>query len=81
MQIDGTTALVAADVTSEADVSAALEQLDPAAPLRILVNCAGIAPERRMLSSSGTHELDLFRRTIEVNLIGTFNVLRLAAAV
>ena len=42
---------------------------------------AGIAPARRILSSKGVHELDLFRRTIEINLIGTFNVLRLAADV
>lgn len=71
---------VAADVTSEAEVSAALGTLD-GAPLRIVVNCAGIAPARRILSSKGLHELDLFRTTIEVNLVGTFNVLRLAAAV
>lgn len=72
--------LIAADVTSEQEVGRALETLD-AAPLRIVVNCAGIAPARRVLSSKGVHELELFRRTIEVNLVGTFNVLRLAAAV
>lgn len=72
--------LLAADVTSEADVRAALATLDDGQPpLRLVVNCAGIAPARRVLSSKGAHELDLFRRTIEVNLIGTFNVLRLAA--
>lgn len=75
---DGLT-LVAGDVTSEQDVAAALAAVDPAAPLRIVVNCAGIAPAVRTLSSKGAHPLDLFRRTIEVNLIGTFNVLRLAA--
>ncbi len=69
---------VAADVTSESEVTAALEGIGP---LRIVINCAGIAPARRILSSKGSHELDLFRRTIEVNLVGTFNVLRLAAAV
>ena len=74
---DGVT-LVAADVTSADDVAAALAAID-GPPLRIVVNCAGIAPARRVLSSKGVHELDLFRRTIEVNLIGTFNVLRLAA--
>jgi NAD(P)-dependent dehydrogenase (short-subunit alcohol dehydrogenase family) len=73
--------LVAADVTSEADVQAALDTLSGEPPLRIVVNCAGIAPAKRILSSKGVHELDVFRRTIEVNLIGTFNVLRLAAAV
>jgi NAD(P)-dependent dehydrogenase (short-subunit alcohol dehydrogenase family) len=69
---------VPGDVTSESDVTVALEGIGP---LRIVVNCAGIAPARRILSSKGSHELDLFRRTIEVNLVGTFNVLRLAAAV
>jgi NAD(P)-dependent dehydrogenase (short-subunit alcohol dehydrogenase family) len=74
--------LVGADVTSEDDILAALATLDPeAAPLRLVVNCAGIAPARRILSSRGVHELDLFRKTIEVNLIGTFNVLRLASQV
>lgn len=71
---------VGADVTSEDDVVAALGRLDGAPPLRLVVNCAGIAPARRVLSSTGVHPLDVFRRTIEVNLIGTFNVLRLAAA-
>lgn len=71
---------VAADVTSEDDVLAALAHLDGAPPLRLVVNCAGIAPAKRVLSSGGPHPLDLFRKTIEVNLIGTFNVLRLAAA-
>ena len=72
--------LVAADVTSEADVTAALAGLD-GPPLRIVINCAGIAPARRVLSAKGVHELDVFRKTIEVNLVGTFNVLRLAAEV
>jgi NAD(P)-dependent dehydrogenase (short-subunit alcohol dehydrogenase family) len=52
-----------------------------APPLRIAVNCAGIAPARRVLSTKGVHELELFEKTIAVNLVGTFNVLRLAAAV
>lgn len=74
--------LIGADVTSEGDVLAALSTLETeAAPLRLVVNCAGIAPARRILSSRGVHELDLFRKTIEVNLIGTFNVLRLASEV
>jgi len=73
---------VAADVASASDVEAALATLtDDDPPLRIVVNCAGIATAKRLLSKSGVHELDAFRRTIEVNLVGTFNVLRLAAAV
>lgn len=70
--------LVAADVTDPEQVAAALASIT-GNPLRIVVNCAGIAPARRILSSKGVHELDLFRRTIEVNLVGTFNVLRMAA--
>jgi NAD(P)-dependent dehydrogenase (short-subunit alcohol dehydrogenase family) len=73
--------LVGADVTDEAQVAAAFALVDPGAPLRVAVNCAGIAPARRILSSKGVHELDLFRRTIEINLVGTFNVLRLAAEI
>src|SRR5690606_14114029 len=73
--------LVPADVTSEEDVSAALATLDAQRPLRVVINCAGIAPARRTLSSRGLHELDLFRRALEVNTLGTFNVLRLAAEV
>ncbi|WP_403023287.1 SDR family oxidoreductase [Salinibacterium sp. GXW1014] len=73
--------LVPADVTSEEDVSAALATLDAQRPLRVVINCAGIAPARRTLSSRGLHELDLFRRALEVNTLGTFNVLRLAAQV
>jgi NAD(P)-dependent dehydrogenase (short-subunit alcohol dehydrogenase family) len=73
---------VAADVTNEDDVAAALAGITAnQPPLRLVVNCAGIAPAKRILSSKGPHALDLFRRAIEVNLIGTFNVLRLAAAV
>jgi NAD(P)-dependent dehydrogenase (short-subunit alcohol dehydrogenase family) len=72
--------LIAADVTRETDVASALSSLPEDRPLRLCVNCAGIAPPRRILSSSGIHDLELFRRVIEVNLVGTFNVLRLAAA-
>ncbi|MEO7720362.1 MAG: SDR family NAD(P)-dependent oxidoreductase [Pseudolysinimonas sp.] len=72
--------LVGGDVTSEEDVLAALGTLgttDP--PLRLVVNCAGIAPARRILSSQGAHDLATFQKTIAVNLVGTFNVMRLAA--
>ncbi|MEZ3160341.1 SDR family NAD(P)-dependent oxidoreductase [Microbacterium sp. BWT-B31] len=72
----------AADVTSPDEVQAALDSIAPdAPPLRIVVSCAGIAPARKVLGSKGVHDLETFRKTIEVNLIGTFNVLRLAAAV
>jgi NAD(P)-dependent dehydrogenase (short-subunit alcohol dehydrogenase family) len=51
----------------------------PDAPLRLAVNCAGIATARRVLSRIGAHDLDVFTRVVTVNLIGTFNVVRLAA--
>lgn len=71
---------VRADVTVEADVAAAVElAVQSGNPLRMAVNCAGLAPAQRLLSSQGVHDLATFRRTIDVNLVGTFNVLRLAA--
>lgn len=74
--------LLPADVTDSDSVEAVLGGIESSAPpLRIVVNCAGIAPARKTLGSKGPHELDLFRRVIEVNLVGTFNVLRLTAAV
>ena len=71
---------VPADVTNEKQVSDALKSID-GAPLRLVVNCAGIAPARRVLSRQGAHDLETFQRTIDINLVGTFNVLRLAAEV
>lgn len=59
----------AADVTSEDEVAAALTQLDRMLPLRLAVNCAGIAPAKRVLSSKGVHDLDSFQRTININLV------------
>ncbi|MDA3147706.1 SDR family NAD(P)-dependent oxidoreductase [Leucobacter sp. UCMA 4100] len=76
-QVEGVT-LVAADVTSEEEVSAAIEGYE-GAPLRVVVNCAGIAPAELTVSPRGAHSLDLFRKTIDINLVGTFNVLRLGA--
>jgi NAD(P)-dependent dehydrogenase (short-subunit alcohol dehydrogenase family) len=66
------------DVTDEAAVGDALALMSEV-PLRVVVNCAGIAPPRRILSKNGVHDLARFRTVVEVNLIGTFNVLRLAA--
>ena len=70
---------VAGDVTSEADVLTALEAASGLGPLRLVVNCAGIAPAARVVGRSGAHDLSLFERALRVNLLGTFNVLRLAA--
>ncbi|KAA9089690.1 SDR family oxidoreductase [Microbacterium radiodurans] len=74
-------ALVAGDVTDEEDVARAVAAATAHddAPLRLAVTCAGIAPARRILSSRGAHDLETFRRTVEINLVGTFNVLRLSA--
>ncbi|WP_395727634.1 SDR family NAD(P)-dependent oxidoreductase [Nakamurella sp.] len=68
------------DVTDPDAVQAAVDAAVGAAPLRIAVNCAGLGTAGRILSRSGVHDLALFDRVIRVNLVGTFNVLRLAAA-
>ncbi|MEU4560770.1 3-hydroxyacyl-CoA dehydrogenase [Actinoplanes sp. NPDC023936] len=67
-----------ADVTSEESVSAALDVAAGLGQLRVVVNCAGIGTASRVVGKNGPFPLDLFRRTVEVNLIGTFNVIRLA---
>lgn len=77
--LKGTT-FVTADVTSEADVAAAVITAMELGTLRILVNCAGIAPANRVVGRDGPVALELFERAIRINLIGTFNVLRLVAA-
>ncbi|WNV91471.1 SDR family NAD(P)-dependent oxidoreductase [Umezawaea sp. Da 62-37] len=77
--VEGVTYL-AADVTSPEQVQAAVDTAaGSGAPLRIVVNCAGIGPSTRTVGKSGPHDLDLYRKVIEINLVGTFNVLRLAA--
>ena len=53
---------------------------DAQGPARVLVNCAGIGPAERIVSRNGPMPLENFRRVIEINLIGTFNLTRLAAA-
>jgi len=74
-------AFAQADVTDEAAVARAVERAQALGPLRIVVNCAGIGWAQRVVARDGTpHPLDAFRRVLEVNLVGTFNVLRLGAA-
>ena len=68
-----------ADVTSEAEVRAAVATAAGLGPLRIVVNCAGIATPGKVLGRDGVLPLDAFNRVVQVNLVGTFNVLRLAA--
>jgi NAD(P)-dependent dehydrogenase (short-subunit alcohol dehydrogenase family) len=69
------------DVTDATQATAAVEQAAAAGPLRIAVNCAGIGGAARVLGKDGTPlDLEAFKRVIMVNLVGTFNMLRLAAA-
>jgi len=72
----------AADVTSEEEVSAALDRtLEAFGGVHAVVNCAGIGSASRTVDRDGTpFDLRVFRHTVEVNLVGTFNVIRLAAA-
>jgi NAD(P)-dependent dehydrogenase (short-subunit alcohol dehydrogenase family) len=71
---------VPADVSSEGDVQAAVDAAVALAPLRIVVNCAGVATPGKVIGRDGTLPLASFTRVLEINLIGTFNVVRLAAA-
>jgi NAD(P)-dependent dehydrogenase (short-subunit alcohol dehydrogenase family) len=72
---------VGADVTDEREVGEAVARAAATGPLRIVVHCAGIAATVPLLGEDGTpHDLARFRAIVEVNLLGTFNVLRLAAA-
>lgn len=71
---------VAGDVAEEAPMLEAVAAAADLAPLRLAVACAGIAPAGRVAGRTGPHDLALFERVIRVNLIGTFNLLRLAAA-
>jgi NAD(P)-dependent dehydrogenase (short-subunit alcohol dehydrogenase family) len=67
------------DITRAKDVADAVEHAAESGPLRVVVNCAGMAPSARILRRGAIHDLDLFARTVNVNLVGTFNVMTLAA--
>ncbi|MDO5097237.1 MAG: SDR family NAD(P)-dependent oxidoreductase [Corynebacterium sp.] len=69
------------DVTDFEQVKQGVEQAAALAPLRVAVNCAGICPSMRIVGRKGSHDPQLFATTINVNLIGTFNVLNAAAGV
>jgi NAD(P)-dependent dehydrogenase (short-subunit alcohol dehydrogenase family) len=78
--VDGIT-YIPADVTDPAAVSSAVDTAAASGvPLRVAVNCAGVGWAGRIVGKQGPHDFDIFRKVIEVNLLGTFNVLRLAAA-
>jgi NAD(P)-dependent dehydrogenase (short-subunit alcohol dehydrogenase family) len=76
--VDGVT-YVATDVTDPAQVQAAVDQAAGAGPLRTVVNCAGIGPSARILGKKGVHDLGLYAKIVQINLVGSFNVLALAA--
>jgi len=79
-ELGGSARFVQTDITREEDgrraVAAALEAFGG---LHGLVNCAGIAPAEKVLGRNGAHGLESFRRVVEINLVGSFNMLRLAA--
>jgi NAD(P)-dependent dehydrogenase (short-subunit alcohol dehydrogenase family) len=77
----GASALFApVDVTSEADAKAAIAlALSGFGHLHALVNCAGVAPGEKVLGRDAPHRLESFARAININLVGTFNMIRLAA--
>lgn len=78
----GTNALpLLADVRDESQVQAAIsEAMRAFGGLHVAVNCAGVAPSAKIISRGESHDLALWRQTIDINLTGTFNVMRLAAA-
>jgi NAD(P)-dependent dehydrogenase (short-subunit alcohol dehydrogenase family) len=87
VQVEAGTALAAelkgrfvkCDVTSEADGMAVVAAAQEMGTLRGLVNCAGVAPAVKTVGKDGPHPLDVFQRTVNINLVGTFNMARLAA--
>jgi NAD(P)-dependent dehydrogenase (short-subunit alcohol dehydrogenase family) len=79
-ELSGDALFVPTDVTDEASVQAAVDAATARGPLRVAVNCAGVGTPGRVLGRSGPLPLEAFARVVTVNLVGTFNVLRLAAA-
>ena len=87
VQVDAGTALAAelggqfvrCDVTSEADGMAVVAAATALGTLRGLVNCAGVAPAVKTVGKDGPHPLAAFQRAVDINLVGTFNMARLAA--
>ncbi len=71
---------VKCDVTSEVDAQTAVDAAVDFGVLRGLINCAGIALAVKTVGKNGAHPLDVFKRVVDINLSGTFNMARLAAA-
>ncbi|MEO5760633.1 MAG: 3-hydroxyacyl-CoA dehydrogenase [Mesorhizobium sp.] len=81
-ELGGTVRFQRADVTSEADGLAAVDRAQNAfGHIHGLVNCAGVAPGEKVLGRDKPHGLESFARTIAINLVGTFNMVRLAAGI
>lgn len=79
-EIGGATTFLKTDVTDSEQVAAAIaDASSKGVPFRVAVNCAGVGWAARTVGKTGPHDLDLFTKVITINLIGTFNVLRLAA--
>jgi NAD(P)-dependent dehydrogenase (short-subunit alcohol dehydrogenase family) len=79
-QVDGVE-YIGVDVTDPEQVQPAVDTAAGAGvPLRTVVNCAGVGPSMRILGRTGPHDLAVFAKVVQVNLIGTFNVMTLAAA-
>lgn len=70
---------VKCDVSNEADGQASVAQATALGKLMGLINCAGIAPAEKTVGKNGAHNLALYQKVIQVNLIGSFNMIRLAA--
>ncbi|HEX4779762.1 MAG TPA: SDR family NAD(P)-dependent oxidoreductase [Usitatibacter sp.] len=79
--LGGTVRFVKTDVTDEASMQAAVDSCISAfGAIHGLVNCAGVAPGERVVGRNGPHALASFERAVKINLVGTFNAIRLAAA-
>lgn len=78
-ELGGRALFVPADVTNEAQIKTAVAAAGSLGTLRIVVNCAGIATPGKVLGRDGVLPLDVFNKVIQINLVGTFNVLRLGA--
>ena len=78
--IGGRARFVRTDVTDEGSVGAALDAaVEAFGALNGVVNCAGVGPAAKVVGKKGVHDLGLFQKTVGINLVGTFNVIRLAA--
>ena len=79
--VGGMVRFVKCDVTDEASMQAAIDRcVSEFGAIHGLVNCAGIAPGERVVGREGPHKLASFARAVNINLVGTFNAIRLAAA-